>query len=54
MSIVHLLLTAISLTAFAGGAWGIDSALDRYAQIPEVTAAAEPAADEEDDPKLLY
>ena len=57
MPFIHLLLTAASLSAAAGGAWGIDRMMDRYGRIPTPTAEAtverrDEAEDE--DPRLLY
>ncbi len=55
MSLIHLLMTAASLSAFAGGAWGAERALDRYARISEAPVTAQESVREEDeDPKLLY
>ncbi len=55
MSFVHLLLAAASLSAFAGGSWTVERSLDRFARIAdEQPDMAEAAADEDQDPKILY
>lgn len=35
MPFIQLLLTAASLSAAAGGTWGVDRLMDRYGRIPE-------------------
>lgn len=57
MPIIQILLTAASLSAAAGGAWGFDRVMERYGRIPE--AAAEATVDrkedaEDYDPRLIY
>jgi len=55
MSLIHLLLSAVSLSAVATGAWSVDRVIDRHARISEAPAEASPQQREEDeDPKLLY
>ena len=58
MSLIHLLITAAGLSAFAGSAWSVDQAVDRHARIPDAAAApadpAEAVREEDEDPRLLY
>jgi hypothetical protein len=55
MSLINLLIAAISISATAAGGWSVDRLIDRHARIAEAPAPSAEAANEEDeDPKLLY
>ncbi|MDT9599245.1 hypothetical protein [Sphingosinicella rhizophila] len=59
MPFIQILLTAVSLSAVAGGTWAVDRVMDRYGRIPVAEApAAMPAPEEEDeasgDARILY
>jgi hypothetical protein len=47
MPLMQLLLTAVSLSAAAGGTWGAERLMDRYARIPDPAAEAVAEPDEE-------
>jgi hypothetical protein len=48
MPLIQTLMTALSLSAIAGGTWGVERVMDRYGRIPAPTAAAMPAPARED------
>ena len=57
MSFIQLLVAAASLSAAAGGTWGVERVLDRYARISEAPAPAEESVgdeEEEEESRLLY
>ena len=58
MQFIQTLLIAASLSALAGGTWGVERVMDRYGRIPAPTAEASAEPAEEDgtpeDPRLLY
>jgi len=57
MPLLHILLTAASIAAAAGGTWGMDRLMDRYARLAEPPAGetlAEVAEEDEKDSRLLY
>ena len=56
MQFVQLALAALSLSAVAGGTWGIDRMIDRHARAPDqsVSAPCTCETDEDEDPRLLY
>ena len=56
MQFLQLALAALSLSAVAGGTWGVDRIIDRHARAPEQSAPASCTAEceEEEDPRLLY
>ncbi|MFN3945844.1 MAG: hypothetical protein ACK4K7_13045 [Allosphingosinicella sp.] len=40
MQLVQILLTAASLSAAAGGTWGLEQVMERYARAPAMSAEA--------------
>ena len=49
MPLVQLVLTVASLSAVAGGTWGLDRVIERHARIPESTIAASETRSEDEE-----